>query len=124
MPSCSMVDATGRNTSQQDCVVGFMNRSHAKLKSSFFRAFHQRCGSAEIAVPTGLEETKPAMCILYGFSVSRAFRNSSGCTVHITWPTQGYLSTPIRFVYHVSSDMMPFLSARESVDSVSSSTFS
>ena len=64
MPSCSTVVAMGRNTSQQAMVVGFMNRSAAQQKSSFFSASYQRCGSAEMAVPMGFDEMKCAMCIL------------------------------------------------------------
>ena len=54
----------GRNTSQQAMVVGFMNRSAAQQKSSFFSASYQRCGSADMAVPMGFDEMKCAMCIL------------------------------------------------------------
>ena len=64
MPSCSMVEAMGRNTSQQAMVVGFMNRSAAQLKSSFLSASYQRCGSAEMAVPMGFDEMKCAIWIL------------------------------------------------------------
>ena len=57
MPSCSMVEDTGKTTSHTPMMVGFMKQSQAKLKSSFLSASYQRCGSAEIAVPTGFDET-------------------------------------------------------------------